>query len=182
MNFGYIYAYFTYLCLLPFLWQRPLTIFLQVPLSCAVFPLLPFFCFPSLNISAWCFLACLSCVFLGVLSCGLRRVCPSHLHLLYFIFKRGLIFFCRNWIGVTNFFRPSGLEDRSQTWVGKCMDPVCSRNIHPPCFWTIQENCLHVAVKQSNCRNAPLTFLILAFMSAFLSASVYHCWSTLIPM
>lgn len=95
MNFGYIYAYFTYLCLLPFLWQRPLTIFLQVPLSCAVFPPLPFFCFPSLNISAWCFLACLSCVFLGVLSCGLRRVCPSHLHLLYFIFKRGLIFFCR---------------------------------------------------------------------------------------
>lgn len=153
----------------------------QVPLSCAVFPPLPFFCFPSLNISAGCFLACLSCVFLGVLSCGLCRSCPSHLHLLYFIFKRGLIFFCRKSV-LLIFLRPSGLEDRSQTWVGECMDPVCSRNIHPPCFWTIQENCLHVAVKQSNCRNAPLTFPILAFMSAFLSASVYHCWSTLIPM
>lgn len=181
MNFGYIYAYFTYLGLLPFLGQRPLTIFLQVPLSCAVFPPLPFFCFPSLNISAGCFLACLSCVFLGVLSCGLRRSCPSHLQLLYFIFKRGLIFFCRKSV-LLIFLRPSGLEDRSQTWVGECMDPVCSRNVHPPCFWTIQENCLHVVVKQSNCRNAPLTFPILAFMSAFLSASVYHCWSTLIPM
>lgn len=133
MNFGYIYAYFTYLGLLPFLGQRPLTIFLQVPLSCAVFPPLPFFCFPSLNISSGCFLACLSCVFLGVLSCGLRRSCPSHLQLLYFIFKRGLIVFCRKSV-LLIFFRPSGLEDRSQTWVGECMDPVCSRNIHSSMF------------------------------------------------
>lgn len=144
MNFGYIYAYFTYLCLLPFLGQRPLTIFLQVPLSCAVFPPLPFFCCPFLDLSAGCFLACLSCVFLGVLSCGLRRMClPTST---FFISSSKGAWFFLSQIGVTNFLRPSGLEDRSQTWVGECMDPVCSRNIHPPCFWTIQENCLHVVV------------------------------------